>query len=47
MSGSGTNRLIQSENAKGNKGNSALASALKNANQEAIKILANGKKPKK
>lgn len=42
MSGSGTNRLVQSENAKNGESQSALTSALMNANEVALKI--NGKK---
>lgn len=49
MSGSGTNRLVQSQNAMKKGSESALASALKNANQEAMKSLVRKgpKKPKK
>lgn len=44
---SGTNRLVQSENARKGGNPSALASALKNANQEAIKALGKKGKAKK
>ncbi len=37
MSGSGTNRLVQSENAKEGGSEEKLASELRNANESAIK----------
>lgn len=47
MSGSGTNRLIQSDNAMKKSSESALKSALYDANNEALKINKTKKQDKK
>ena len=47
MSGSGTNRMLQSENAMKKATNSALTASLMNANEEGKKMdIKNGKKAK-